>query len=63
MIHVSKCQLCQQRPAVWAMQYIAEDTPTFSLLGWHYRGFPISLPERTNGKSFENMFALADLGE
>ena len=24
------------------MQYIASDTPTFSFLGWHYRGFQVT---------------------
>jgi hypothetical protein len=45
---MTKCQFCQKktnadkgakRDAVWAMQFIAEDVPTFSKLGWHYRGF------------------------
>lgn len=38
------CQFCQKenkREAIWAMQFIASDKPTFSALGWHERGFPV----------------------
>jgi len=35
------CDQCKERPAEWALQYVASDTPTFSTLGSHYRGFPI----------------------
>lgn len=36
------CKICGQNEAIWAMQYIGEETPTFSSLGWHYRGFPVT---------------------
>ena len=39
---MTKCQVCKARHAVWAMQYIAEDKPTFSTLGSHYRGFHVT---------------------
>jgi len=39
---MSKCQLCKTDPAEWAMQYIGEDTPTFTTLGSHYRGFRVT---------------------
>ncbi len=35
------CDRCHVREAVWAKQYIASDKPTYVLLGWHYRGFPL----------------------
>ena len=38
---IPKCQICRKREAEWAMQYIGEDTPTFSTLGSHYRGFKV----------------------
>ncbi len=41
MISAVKCQLCRQRPAEWAMQYLGEDRPTFYRLGWHARGFKV----------------------
>lgn len=37
-----KCQLCRKNEAVWSMQYIAEDKPTFAVPGWHYRGFKVT---------------------
>lgn len=38
---MTKCQLCKQNEAEWAMQFVAEDTPSFSALGSHYRGFTV----------------------
>ena len=38
---MSKCAVCKTRPAVWAAQYMDGDEPTFTLLGWHYRGFTV----------------------
>jgi len=35
------CTQCERDPAEWALQYIAEDKPTFSTLGSHVRGFKI----------------------
>lgn len=35
------CTQCKRDPAEWALQYIAEDRPTFSTLGSHVRGFRI----------------------
>ena len=35
------CDECKGRPAEWALQYIAGDVPSFYLLGWHIRGFPL----------------------
>jgi hypothetical protein len=35
------CDQCKERPAEWAVQYIAEDRPTVSTLGSHYRGFQV----------------------
>lgn len=35
------CTQCKREPAEWALQYIAEDKPTFTTLGWHYRGFSV----------------------
>ncbi len=37
-----KCEVCREREAIWAAQFIAEDTPTFSTLGGHTRGFPVT---------------------
>ena len=37
-----RCQVCHQNEAIWAMQYVGEDTPTFSTLGSHYRGFRVT---------------------
>lgn len=39
---MAKCQLCKRDEAIWAMQYIGEDTPTFTTLGSHYRGFRVT---------------------
>ena len=36
-----RCQLCLQNEAMWAMQYVGDDKPTFTLLGSHYRGFRV----------------------
>ena len=37
-----KCQVCKQNEAVWAMQYVASDVPSFTRLGSHYRGFHVT---------------------
>lgn len=39
---MSKCQICKQNEATWAMQFVGEDHPSFSFLGWHYRGFKVT---------------------
>jgi len=36
------CQICDTNEAEWAMQYVASDRPSFSSLGSHYRGFPVT---------------------
>ena len=38
---MAKCRVCKQEEAIWAMQYIGEDVPTFSRIGSHYRGFGV----------------------
>ncbi len=35
------CDECKQAEAIYAMQFVGEERPTFSRLGWHYRGFRI----------------------
>lgn len=42
MTKTPKCQICKYNQATWAMQYIAEATPTFYALGWHIRGFAVT---------------------
>ena len=37
-----KCQVCKEREAIWAMQYIGEDAPSFYTLGSHIRGFKVT---------------------
>lgn len=37
-----KCQLCKFNPAVHAMQYVADDAPSFYALGSHIRGFAVT---------------------
>ena len=37
-----KCQICKVGEAIFAMQHIAEETPTFTTLGSHYRGFKVT---------------------
>jgi len=37
-----KCQICKVGEALFAMQHIAEETPTFTTLGSHYRGFKVT---------------------
>lgn len=37
-----RCQVCKAAEALWACQYIGEDTPTFTTLGSHYRGFRVT---------------------
>ena len=39
---VPKCQICKTNEAIYAMQHIAEETPTFTTLGSHYRGFKVT---------------------
>ena len=40
-MRIRACDSCKREPAEWAVQYIAEDKPTFSTLGSHYRGFQV----------------------
>jgi len=35
------CDQCKRDPAEWALQYISEGKPSFTLLGSHYRGWSI----------------------
>ena len=42
MTRASNCQICEDNEAVWAMQFIGEDKPTFYVLGWHIRGFRVT---------------------
>ena len=37
-----KCELCHEREAVYAMQYIADIVPSLYALGSHIRGFKIT---------------------
>ena len=41
MTRVQKCAICKAEEACYAMQYIAEDKPSFYALGWHIRGFRV----------------------
>jgi len=36
-----KGQLCKNNTAIWAMQFIGEDVPSFYRLGYHIRGFGV----------------------
>ena len=36
-----KCTRCKKAEAVYAVQYIGEDKPSFYILGWHIRGFKV----------------------
>lgn len=36
-----KCKICDNQEAVYAMQYIADDSPSFYTLGSHVRGFSV----------------------
>lgn len=36
------CQVCKQAEAVYAMQYIGEEEPSFYRLGYHIRGFTMT---------------------
>jgi len=56
----AKCQICKKNEAVYAMQYIAEEKPSFYRLGSHIRGFlvikvcdncRVKEIEKTNGKN------------
>jgi hypothetical protein len=37
-----KCQICKEKEAEYAMQYIGSDKPSFYSLGWHIRGFRVT---------------------
>lgn len=37
----SLCTQCNERPAIWALQYVGDDRPTLTTLGSHYRGWRI----------------------
>ena len=37
-----KCELCHEREAVYAMQYISDIVPSLYTLGSHIRGFKIT---------------------
>jgi len=37
-----KCELCREREAVYAMQYISDIVPSLYTLGSHIRGFKIT---------------------
>ena len=39
---MSKCEVCKEREAIWARQYIAEARPSFYTLGSHIRGFHVT---------------------
>lgn len=39
---MNTCQKCERREAIWALQYIASSEPSFSRLGYHYRGFKVT---------------------
>lgn len=41
MTRIPKCTRCKQNEAVYAMQHIGEDKPSFYALGWHVRGFKV----------------------
>lgn len=36
------CQVCKQAEAIYAMQYIGEEEPSFYRLGYHIRGFTMT---------------------
>ena len=36
------CQVCKQAEAIYAMQYIGEEKPSFYRLGYHMRGFTMT---------------------
>ena len=38
----TKCQICKEKEAVYAMQYIGDDKPVFYSIGWHIRGFQVT---------------------
>lgn len=39
-----KCKYTKgcQNEAIWAMQFIGEDKPSFYAFGWHIRGFKVT---------------------
>lgn len=37
----ARCDECSTREAVYAMQYLGEEVPTFYRLGYHIRGFKL----------------------
>ena len=41
MAKVRTCEICKAQEAVYAVQCVADEEPTLSTLGSHYRGFPI----------------------
>jgi hypothetical protein len=61
---MKRCKLCKQYPkneATWAMQFIGEYYPSFTELGWHYRGFKVypvcdDCYVTACGKSYEEIF-------
>lgn len=36
------CEVCHEREAIWAAQFVGEDTPSFYTLGGHIRGFKVT---------------------
>ena len=42
MSRPAKCQLCHEREADWALQYIGSDEPMVYALGYHIRGFRVT---------------------
>lgn len=41
MRRAAKCECCKAEEAIYALQFVASDDPTFSTLGSHVRGFPV----------------------
>lgn len=37
-----KCQLCKSNDALYAMQFVGEDRPSFYRFGYHIRGFKVT---------------------
>lgn len=52
---VPRCKYCNDE-AVYAMQFIGEDTPTFYRLGWHIRGFTVYKVCEWHHTSFTDLF-------
>lgn len=38
VVEMVKCEVCDKAEAVYGVQFVSEPSPTFSLLGHHYRG-------------------------